>query len=132
VNDNTEVSKLLKELKNNRKDLHTMIDTISSFRDKIDTLLPEQADYRKRHLMVERMKNVTEILKSELAVRKQIDESIKLETDMRRKTEEGELGDQPQAIKAYAKAIELIYENRENKNKNEDIKPELSLDNKEN
>lgn len=125
-----ELDKLLKELKDNRVDLHEMIDTISTFREKVDTLLPEKVEYRQRHLMVERMKNVTEIIKSELAVRKQIDESIKLETDMRRKSDDSEIMDQPGAIKAYAQAIELIYKDKEDDEKEKNgvkLKPELTV-----
>ena len=123
-----EMDRLLKELEDNRIDLHSMIDTISEFREKVDTLLPDKVEYRQRHLMVERMKNVTEIIKSELAVRKQIDESIKLETDMRRKSEDTEIGEQPGAIKAYAKAIELIYKNKDSKDeKANKTKPDLAI-----
>ena len=124
------MKEIITELKDNREDLHTMIDTISGFREKVDTLLPDKVEYRNRHMMVERMKNITEIIKSELAVRKQIDESIKLETDMRRKAEDGDIEQTPEAIRAYAKAMEIMYKNKKDKNKTK-TKPELSVVTKE-
>ena len=106
---------LLGELKNNRESLHVMLEDIGSFRSNLDVLLPKtggKVDFKNRHLLAERMKTVTEIIKGELAVRSQIDSSIKLETDMRKKTGEEETTDLPNQIRTYAKALELMEENR--------------------
>lgn len=110
-----ELNNLLGELKDNRESLHKMLEDIGNFRSNLDVLLPTKdgrVDFKNRHLLAERMKTVTEIIKGELAVRSQIDSSIKLETDMRKRTGEEESADLPNQIKAYAKALELIEENR--------------------
>lgn len=110
---------LLEELKDNRVNLHDMLQDIVNFRNNLDVLLPggkdKKFDFRDRHLLAERMKTVTEIIKGELAVRSQIDSSIKLETDMRNKISGEDELESHEKIQAYAKAIELL----ENKKNNE-------------
>lgn len=113
MDDNKELDSLLKELKNNRENLHEMLDDISKFRKSLEILLPEKMDFRNRHLMRERMNSVTEILRGELAIRGQIDSSIKLEIDIRRKNTEEEVDDLPTQIRMYAKAMELLEEKKE-------------------
>ena len=81
----TKVNSLLRELGDNRSKLHDMLDDISGFRKTLDDLLPKQVDYKSKWMIPERIKTVTEVIKSELAVRKQIDESVKVEIDIRRK-----------------------------------------------
>ena len=62
-----------------------MLVDISDFRKAIDQLLPKKIDYKVKYLLSERIKTITEVIKSELAVRKQIDESVKLEVELRKK-----------------------------------------------
>lgn len=76
---------LLKDIGNNRDELKNSLNTIKEFRTKIDELLPEKIDYRHKYVLEERVKTITEIIKTELSVRKQIDDSIKLELDLMRK-----------------------------------------------
>jgi hypothetical protein len=105
-----DLSPLLKELQENRLSLHGMLSELSKFRVHIDKLLPEKVDYRNRYVLAERMKTVVQIIQSELAVRKQIDDSIKSEVDLKKKVEgEGEgLGGLSLAdrVKVLSKAIE--------------------------
>ena len=112
-----EMDGLLKELKVNRENLHDMIKDVVGFRTKMDKLIPTtkegKLDFKNRFVLAERMKTITEVIKSELAIRNQIDSSIKLETDMRRRSVEEELDDSPIKIKAYAKAIELLEREKE-------------------
>jgi GTPase SAR1 family protein len=117
MDNSKELENLLEELKENRKSLHNMLGDIESFRTNLNVLLPEKMDFRQKYLLQERMKTVTEIIKGELAVRSQIDSSIKLETDMRRKSTEEDVTDLPLQIKMYAKAIESLEKNREKSDK---------------
>jgi len=114
MDDNKELDSLLKELKNNRENLHEMLVDVSGFRKSLDILLPEKMDFRNRHLMRERMNSVTEIVRGELAIRGQIDSSIKLEIDIRRKSTDDTVEDLPTQIRMYAKAMEML-EDRKNK-----------------
>lgn len=99
---------LLAELGDNRTELHEMITDIKNFRKKLDILLPEKVDYKTKWLIPERMKTLTEIIRAELSVRGQIDDSIKLEIEIRRKSEEVESESKSQDIRNIAKAIELM------------------------
>lgn len=118
------LNNLLGELKENRESLHKMLDDIGSFRSNLDVLLPMRDgkfDFRDKHLLAERMKTMTEIIKGELSIRSQIDSSIKLETDMRKRTGEEESADLPNQIRAYAKALEMLEEKRK-KSETKDLK----------
>lgn len=90
---------LIDELSNNRNQMKDMLNTISSFRKRINEFLPEPAPEDKmnfrdkkynKYLMTESMKTVTEILKTELDVRKTLEASIKNEIELRRKVNEDE------------------------------------------
>jgi|GEM_PF-3303999 len=113
MDETKELDSLLEELKENRENLHEMLNDVSEFRKNLDLLLPAKLDYREKYLMQERMKAVTEILRGELAIRGQIDSSIKLEIDIRKRTTDDEFEDLPTQIKIYAKAMEML----ENKKK---------------
>lgn len=112
MDENKELNNLLSELKSNREDLHEMLDDITEFRKNLDILLPKKLDFREKFLMQERMRSVTEILRGELAIRGQIDSSIKLEIDIRRKSTEEIIEDLPTQIRMYAKAMELLEERK--------------------
>jgi len=112
MDENKELNSLLKELKNNREDLHGMLGDITEFRKNLDILLPKSLDFRQKFLMQERMRSVTEILRGELAIRGQIDSSIKLEIDIRRKSTDEDIEDLPTQIRMYAKAMELLEERK--------------------
>lgn len=114
MDDNKELDSLLEELKQNRENLHEMLVDISEFRKHLDILLPNKMDFRDKYIMPERMKAVTEILRGELAIRGQIDSSIKLEIDIRRRSTDEEIEDLPTQIRMYAKAMEMLEE-RKNK-----------------
>ncbi|MCK5018593.1 MAG: hypothetical protein KAS32_16150 [Candidatus Peribacteraceae bacterium] len=102
---------LINEIEENRKALHEMIGDIKGFREKMEVLLPSKVDFKQKWLLQERMKTMTEIIKSELAVRKQLDDSVKLESDLRRKdTIENETTSKD--IKALAKAVEVYEEEK--------------------
>jgi len=99
---------LLDDIKANRNGLHTMLNTIAEFRNKVDTLLPDKVDFRSRWMLPERMKTITEIVKTELAVRKQIDDSLKTEYEMRKKKESKDNADEGDKIKYFAGMIEKL------------------------
>lgn len=130
MDENKELNSLLEELKENRKSLHDMLDDISDFRKNLDVLMPSKQDFRNKFVMQEKMRSVTEILKGELAIRGQIDSSIKLEIDIRKKSTDDEIEDLPSQIRMYAKAIELLEDKKDKTAKslkiikNEDINAE--------
>ena len=83
---------LLKELGDNRQSLHGMLDDLKTFRGKLEQLLPKQLDYRNKFMMEEKMKLVTNVISTELSIRKQIDDSLKNEITIRNKVEDTDEG----------------------------------------
>lgn len=98
---------LLEELSENRSKLHNMLGDITEFRKAIDQLLPKRVDYKAKWVIPERIKTVTEVIKSELAIRKQIDESVKMEVELRKKAKDEGDGRRSTDIKSLAKAVEV-------------------------
>lgn len=105
--------RLIKELAENRKKLYNMISSVEGLRDKLEELLPQKIDFRSKWMIPERMKTVSEIIKNELSVRKQIDDSIKLESDLRLKNSDSEDGLITENIKTIAKAMEQYQKEKE-------------------
>ena len=117
----TKVKTLLKELSDNREKLHDMLGDITGFRATLDKLLPKQVDYKSKWMIPERIRTVTEVIKSELAVRKQIDESVKTEIELRRKSGDESREQLAGDIKNMAKAIEFLEQKNECESKLEDL-----------
>jgi hypothetical protein len=79
---------LIWEIKNNRYQLAGMLDTIKTLREQTTKLLPDKLDSRgsvNRFVLEQRMKAMSEVMNMELGVRKEVNNSIKLEVDLSRK-----------------------------------------------
>ena len=106
-------STLLNKLSENRDSLDEMIETVCKARKTIQTLFPEKVDFKnKRYFMEERMKAISGIFSIELDIRKQKEQSIKAEIELRRKLSgEGENRTLEELYKdsvALAKALEHL------------------------
>ena len=104
---------LLNKLSENRDSLDEMIVTISEARSQIKVLFPEKVDFKnKRHYMEERLKTIACIFGIELDIRKQKEQSIKSEIEIRRRLSgEGEnrtLEDLYKDSVALSKALESL------------------------
>jgi hypothetical protein len=67
---------------------------MKSIREKIDSIFPEKSeDFRNRFALENKMKVITDVVKAELDVRKQIDSSLKQEMEMEKKLREDDLSD---------------------------------------
>ena len=111
--DGNTVNKLLTDLSDNRFELKGMLVDVKKFRTNIDKLLPEKMDFKNKWLMPERMKILTEVIRNELSIRQQIDSSLKIEIDIRRKTKDEDESDFDNLIKAAAKAMENDKKSKE-------------------
>lgn len=110
ANVDPEYDELLEELTKNRKELDGMLETATEFRKKVDTIIPDNTDFRKRYLVEEKMKLITSIFSTELDLRKQKENSIKNEIELRRKLTGAEIDDEQKyndAVK-LAKALEQL------------------------
>ncbi len=103
--DINKIDELLSQFEQNRGALHDMIVDVHGFRKNLDKLLPNKIDHRNKFLWEEKMKTITSILATELSIRKQIDDSIKSEINIRSKDEGGMDNDQD-TCEAIAELIE--------------------------
>lgn len=84
-NKNQYNEKLIDELVSNRKELSGILVKVREFRNSIEKLIPTSNEYKNRYILEQKIKTITEVIKSELEIRKQIDNSIKNEFDLRKK-----------------------------------------------
>jgi hypothetical protein len=97
---------LLEDLAVNRNTLHEMVKDISEFKSKMTELLPKSIDFRNKFIWEEKMKTISTILGTELAIRKQIDDSIKSEINIRTKMDSDESDSGRDLIEAISRKIE--------------------------
>lgn len=81
------IQELLLEFKEHRDAIMVMIQDLDQLRTHIDRLFPERMDARYARFFEEKMKSVTELFKTLLEMRKEIQKSLKEEIDLRRKVE---------------------------------------------
>lgn len=103
---------LLKQLSSNRDELDNMLETVSKTREQVFQLFPATTDARgklNRFALEMRLKSVSTIFDTELSIRKEKNNSIKLELDIRKKlfgTDENE--DQQDRIDKLTEALESL------------------------
>jgi hypothetical protein len=76
---------LLLEFKIHRDSVMKMIDDLEEIKVNINTLIPRTLDARNARFFEEKVKSVTELFKTLLEMRKEIQKSLKEEIDLRRK-----------------------------------------------
>jgi len=105
-----EYSVLLDDLSNNRKELDSMLETATTFRKRIDTVIPDNMDFKKKYLMEEKMKLIVSTFGIELDIRKQKEASIKNEIELRRKLsgEETSVEEMYRSAEWLAKQLEKL------------------------
>jgi len=115
---------LIEELSDNRKDLHGIVKDVEKLRNQLGSVLPANIDFRNRYILENKIKTIAAVISSELQVRKQIDDNIKLEVDLRSKTGEGDISPEKRQsdIRELADALETIE--RENKKRREEKEQE--------
>lgn len=88
------VESLLAEFKVQRDAILVMITDLEGFKSKIDKLLPNSLDARYLRFFEEKVKSATELFKTILEMRKELQKSLKDEIELRRKIdiEEGGVG----------------------------------------
>lgn len=79
------IQELLLEFKEHRNAIKEMIVDIEEIKVNIDRLIPKKLDARYARFFEEKVKSVTELFKTLLEMRKEIQKSLKEEIDLRRK-----------------------------------------------
>ena len=103
------IDELLKSFEENRDSLHEMVGDIEEFKKHMAKLLPDKIDYRSRFVWEEKMKTISTILGTELSIRKQIDDSIKNEINIRTKMD---VDDTDQGRDFYESLSKLVSEGK--------------------
>jgi uncharacterized protein YukE len=81
------INELLQEFKVHRASIMSMIDDLEKLKLKVDSLFPDKLDARYMRFFEEKIKSATELFKTLLEMRKEIQKSLKEEIDLRRKVD---------------------------------------------
>lgn len=79
------ILELLSEFKGHRDAVMDMIGDLETIKKDVDRLIPKKLDARYARFFEEKVKSVTELFKTLLEMRKEIQKSLKEEIDLRRK-----------------------------------------------
>jgi hypothetical protein len=79
------INELLQEFKIHRVSIMHMIDDLEQLKANVDRLFPQKLDARYMRFFEEKIKSATELFKTLLEMRKEIQKSLKEEIDLRRK-----------------------------------------------
>lgn len=79
---------LIDEIKKNRSGHYEILEKIKNYSSKLDVFKIEDKDFRARGRAAEIAKAMTEVIKAELDIRKTIDNSAKLEYELRTKLDQ--------------------------------------------
>jgi len=92
--------------------LKELLKDIVEVRKNIKSIMPTTTEFSKRFLLENKMKTVSDVVSSELSIRKQIDSSIKTEFDLANKTTgDSDITD----MRALAGAIEKYEKEKKDK-----------------
>jgi hypothetical protein len=81
------IHELLLEFKEHRNAIKKMISDLEEIKANVDRLIPAKLDARYARFFEEKVKSVTELFKTLLEMRKEIQKSLKEEIDLRRKVD---------------------------------------------
>lgn len=81
------INELLQEFKTHRASIMSMINDLEALKANVDRLFPEKLDARYMRFFEEKIKSATELFKTLLEMRKEIQKSLKEEIDLRRKVD---------------------------------------------
>ena len=85
MSEENKIEKLVTDLSENRNAMYGMLEDVIEFRKNIHNMIPKKVDFANRFVMDEKMKIISNILGTELDIRKQIDVSIREEVNIRSK-----------------------------------------------
>lgn len=110
------ILELLNEFKIHRDAIMKMVSDLEGLKETIDKLFPERLDARYARFFEEKIKSATELFKTLLEMRKEIQKSLKEEIDLRRKINVDDAIDDIDElidIRSIASKVQDFQENRE-------------------
>jgi Skp family chaperone for outer membrane proteins len=118
------IIELLAEFKEHRISVMQMIKDLEEIKQNIDRLIPAKLDARYARFFEEKVKSVTELFKTLLEMRKEIQKSLKEEIDLRRKIDISEAEQDIESIidiRSVAEKVES-FQKKQNQFKDDIIK----------
>jgi len=109
------ILELLSEFKDHRNAVMQMIGDLETIKKDIDRLIPKKLDARYARFFEEKVKSVTELFKTLLEMRKEIQKSLKEEIDLRRKITINESAEDIEKvidIRGLAEKVQTFQDNR--------------------
>jgi len=109
------ILELLSEFKDHRNAVMQMIGDLETIKKDIDRLIPKKLDARYARFFEEKVKSVTELFKTLLEMRKEIQKSLKEEIDLRRKITINEGAEDIEKvidIRGLAEKVQTFQDNR--------------------
>ncbi len=123
---------LLSEFKVHRDAIMEMIKDIEAIKKHIDQIIPKKLDLRYARFFEEKVKSVTEVFKTLLDMRKEIQKSIREEIELRNKIDLGEDKEKDLEkhldIRKLAEKVEEFKETREKFKKSTIVKSQEETD----
>lgn len=109
------INGLLEEFKEQREELKKMVQDVEKQKEQVEALFSQGSkDYRSMRVFEEKLRAATEFFKTILEMRKEINRSLKEESEMRRKIDTNEKGEDIGDIRDLANSIENLWERKEN------------------
>jgi len=102
----TIINELLSEFKIHRLAIMDMINDLEEIKKDVNKLLPTKLDARYVRFFEEKVKTITELFKTLLDMRKEIQKSLKEELDLRRKIKDK--GDDDDDVESYLNIRKLV------------------------
>lgn len=115
----TIIHELLSEFKIHRNAIMDMIADLEVIKKDVDRLFPEKLDARHVRFFEEKVKTITEVFKTLLDMRKEIQKSLKEELDLRRKIKDS--GEDDDDVENYLDVRKLALKVDEFKEKRDKI-----------
>jgi hypothetical protein len=110
-----EIDDLLKKYSLSRDDLVKDLSVITSLKDKIELLLPQEINFKNKYLLDEKLKIFSNFFSSMLSIRQEINKSIMQEIEIRRKiSPPRDKGALDSMIRSIAEKIEGIGGSKHN------------------
>lgn len=92
------INNLLDEFNIQRIEIKRMISELESVIVKVDSIIPKELDNRHKFIFVEKLKSITDLFRTILEMRKEINKTIKDEIELRKKVEEASIDINKDAI----------------------------------
>jgi hypothetical protein len=123
---------LLNEFKSQRDEIIKMVVEVELLKENISKLFPERMDSRYSHFFEEKVKTMTAFFNVLLDMRKEIIRSLKDEIELRKRVEQGELGQEDLEglldVRKISEKLDIFKKKTKKLQKDRDDEPQVDLE----